>query len=174
MSVHVVVMGVSGCGKTTVAEAIRDRLGFTMVEGDSLHSAENVAKMHAGIPLTDEDRWPWLKTINQWMRDEDAAGRSTVISCSALKRAYRDALRKDVPVFFVHMVGSQELIAGRMAKRKNHYMPPSLLPSQFADLEDLEADEPGMTVPIDGTSEEMVDLAIAAIRDHAASEARAD
>ena len=174
MSVHVVVMGVSGCGKTTVAEAVRDRLGFTMVEGDSLHSAENVAKMRAGIPLTDEDRWPWLKSINQWMLDEEAAGRSTVISCSALKRAYRDILRKDVPVFFVHMVGSQELIAGRMAKRQGHYMPPSLLPSQFATLENLEADEPGAVVPIDGTSEAMIELVIAAICEHAASEARAD
>lgn len=101
MSIHVVVMGVCGCGKTTVAEAVRDRLGFVMAEGDDFHPKANVEKMSHGIPLTDEDRWPWLETISQWMTDQDKQGNSTVVSCSALKRSYREVLHKHVDVLFV-------------------------------------------------------------------------
>ncbi|WEV65229.1 gluconokinase [Bifidobacterium sp. ESL0764] len=164
MSIHVVVMGVAGCGKTTVAEAVRDRLGFVMAEGDDFHPKANVDKMSHGIPLTDEDRWPWLETISQWMTDQDRQGNSTVVSCSALKKAYREVLHKHVDVLFVHLAGSQELIGGRLAKRTGHYMPPSLLPSQFADLEPLEADENGVTVSVEGDPAMVEDRAIEAIR----------
>ncbi|MBW3088506.1 gluconokinase [Bifidobacterium sp. 82T24] len=173
MTVQVVVMGVAGCGKTTIAEAVRDRMGYVYAEGDEFHPKASVEKMRAGIPLTDEDRWPWLATINRWMREQAAEGNSTVVSCSALKRAYRDVLRRDIPVFFVHMVGSEEVIGKRMAARKGHYMPPSLLPSQFADLEPLEDDEPGITVSIEGDVDEMVARALEAVREHAAKEERA-
>ena len=173
MTTHVVVMGVAGCGKTTIAEAIRDRRGFVYAEREDFHPQASVDKMRAGIPLTDEDRWPWLRTINQWMRGRAAKGESTIVSCSTLKRAYRDVLRKDVPVFFVHMVGSEEVIGERMSRRKGHYMPPSLLPSQFADLEPLENDEPGITVSIEGGIDEMIERALAAVDAHAATEERA-
>lgn len=165
---HVVVMGVAGCGKSTVVDAVRDRLGYEKAEGDDFHPKANIDKMSAGIPLTDEDRWPWLRTIDEWMAARDAEGKDTIVCCSALKRAYRDVLRAHVPVFFVHMVGSQELIRGRMEARKDHFMPPSLLPSQFAILEPLEADEPGIEVSIEGDVETMVNRAIAAIEEYAA------
>ncbi|MCI1218087.1 gluconokinase [Bifidobacterium crudilactis] len=168
--VHVLVMGVAGCGKSTVAEAIRDQLGFTMAEGDDFHPKANIEKMSHGIPLTDEDRRPWLEVINRWMLGRQSLGESTVVSSSALKRAYRDILRKDVPVFFVHLVGSQELIQDRLTRRKGHFMPPALLPSQFAILEPLQSDEPGIEVSVAGTQQEMIDRAIRAVREHAASE----
>ncbi|GAA6124100.1 gluconokinase [Bifidobacterium psychraerophilum] len=168
--VHVVVMGVAGCGKSTVAEAIRDRLGFTMAEGDDFHPEANIRKMSQGIPLTDEDRRPWLEVINRWMLGRQSLGESTVVSSSALKRSYRDILRKDVPVFFVHLVGSQELIQDRLSQRKGHFMPPSLLPSQFAILEPLQEDEPGIEVSVAGSQEDMVERAIEAVKEHAAKE----
>ncbi|MBM6698789.1 gluconokinase [Bifidobacterium pullorum subsp. saeculare] len=166
---HIVVMGVAGCGKSTVTEAIRDRLGYEMAEGDAFHPQANIDKMSAGIPLTDEDRWPWLRVINAWMAAKDAIGVDTVVSSSALKRSYRDVLRKDIPVFFVHLTGTPELIGERLAARKGHFMPPALLPSQFAILEPLEADEPGVEVSIEGSVEEMVDRAIDAVVAHAAA-----
>lgn len=168
--VHVVVMGVAGCGKSTVAEAIRDQLGFTMAEGDDFHPKANIEKMSHGIPLTDEDRRPWLEVINRWMLGRQTLGESTVVSSSALKRSYRDILRKDVPVFFVHLVGSQSLIQDRLAHRKGHFMPPALLPSQFAILEALQADEPGIEVSIEGSQQEMIDRAIQAVQEHASKE----
>ena len=173
MSVHVVVMGVAGCGKSTVAEAIRDRMGYVMAEGDDFHPQANIDKMSAGIPLTDEDRWPWLRVINSWMVARDSIGESTVVSSSALKRSYRDVLRENVPVFFVHLSGTPELIGERIAARKGHFMPPALLPSQFAALEPLQPDEPGIEISIEGTMEEMIERAIAAVKEHAAKEERA-
>ncbi|KAA8828692.1 gluconokinase [Bifidobacterium tissieri] len=173
MSVHVVVMGVAGCGKSTVAEAIRDRMGYVMAEGDDFHPQANIDKMSAGIPLTDEDRWPWLRVINSWMVARDSIGESTVVSSSALKRSYRDVLRENVPVFFVHLAGTPELIGERIAARKGHFMPPALLPSQFAALEPLQPDEPGIEISIEGTMEEMIERAIAAVKEHAAKEERA-
>ena len=170
MNIHVVVMGVAGCGKSTVAEAIRDRLGFELAEGDDFHPQANIDKMSAGIPLTDEDRWPWLRVINAWMVARDSLDQSTVVSSSALKRAYRDVLRENVPVFFVHLTGSQELISERISARKGHFMPPALLPSQFAILEPLQSDEPGIEISIEGTVDEMVDRAIEAVKAHAAKE----
>jgi gluconokinase len=129
-----VVMGVSGAGKTTVASILAERLHWDFAEGDDLHPATNVAKMSSGTPLTDEDRWPWLARVADWIREHTAAGIPGIITCSALKRAYRDKLAGD-NVVFVHVVGSLDAIANRLAARTGHYMPASLLESQFAILE---------------------------------------
>lgn len=147
----VVVMGVSGSGKTTVAHGIATSMGWPFAEGDEFHPRANVDKMHHGIPLTDEDRWPWLRLIGDWMSEQERAGRSAVVTCSALRRVYRDLLREGRPqVRFCHVTAPQALIADRMEHREGHYMPPSLLPSQLAALEPLEPDEPGVTVSGDG------------------------
>ena len=169
MSIHVVVMGVAGSGKSTIAEAIRDQLGYFMAEGDDFHPQANIEKMSHGTPLTDEDRWPWLRVINSWMVAREALGENTVVSSSALKRAYRDVLRENVDVFFLHLSGSQELIQSRLSARKGHFMPPALLPSQFADLQPLEPDEVGATGSIEGDMETMIDNAITAVREYAES-----
>lgn len=168
MNTHIVVMGVAGCGKSTVAEAIRDRLGYEMAEGDAFHPQANIDKMSAGIPLTDEDRWPWLRVINSWMIAQDSIRRDTVVSSSALKRAYRDVLRENVPVCFIHLSGSEELIGERLKARRGHFMPPALLPSQFAILEPLQPDEPGVEISIEGSVEDMVERAVDAVRAYAA------
>ena len=141
----IVVMGVAGSGKTTIANALAERLGVPFVEGDSLHPAANVRKMASGTPLTDEDRWPWLRAIGERMEVERATGHGVVVSCSALKHIYRDCLRKEVHgrVHFILLDGSRELIGQRMRKRKGHFMPPALLDSQFATLEDPSG-EPGV------------------------------
>ncbi len=151
-----VVMGVSGCGKSTVGELLGRHFDWPFRDGDSFHSAANVAKMHAGIPLTDEDRWPWLASIAAWIAELRGQGKHGIIACSALKRVYRNALRDGHnDVRFVFLEGSMELIAARLAKRKNHYMPSSLLASQFATLEPLGADENPITVSIDQEPEEI-------------------
>lgn len=126
-------MGVSGCGKSSLGEALSVRLGFPYFDGDDLHTAEAVAKMRDGIPLTDADRWPWLDRVAQVLHEKAPV----IVGCSALKRVYRDRIRAGAggPVTFVHLSGSRELIASRMAARTGHYMPPSLLDSQFAALE---------------------------------------
>ena len=126
-------MGVSGCGKSSVGEALSRRLGIPYVDGDDLHPAGNVAKMRAGVPLTDADRWPWLDRVAQVLHDRAPV----IVGCSALKRAYRDRIRAGAggPVTFVHLAGNRDLIAGRMARRTGHYMPLTLLDSQFAALE---------------------------------------
>lgn len=168
MGIHVVVMGVAGCGKSTVAEAIRERLGYAYAEGDDFHPQANIDKMSAGIPLTDEDRWPWLEVINKWMVAREALGENTVVSSSALKRSYREVLAKDVPVFFVHLNGTHELIQQRLSERKGHFMPPALLPSQFAILEPLAADENGVEISIEGSVDDMVERALDALNAYAA------
>lgn len=127
-------MGVSGAGKSTVAGILAERLHWEFAEGDELHPATNVAKMAAGTPLTDDDRWPWLARVADWIRDHTLAGIPGIITCSALKRAYRDKLAGD-NVVFVHVVGSRDAITKRLAARTGHYMPASLLKSQFATLE---------------------------------------
>ncbi|HIY95196.1 MAG TPA: gluconokinase [Candidatus Rothia avicola] len=161
---HIVVMGVSGTGKTSIAHALRDQLGWSFIEGDDLHPNENIQKMSAGIPLTDEDRAPWLARISTWIKDAHARGERTVVTCSALKRAYRDVLREAAPgVLFVHLTGPRETIANRMKYRQGHFMPTSLLDSQFATLEPLEADEAGVLVDISGTPEEVATAALAAL-----------
>jgi gluconokinase len=153
-----VVMGVSGSGKSTVARLLADRLGRPMAEADEFHPEANIAKMSAGIPLTDADREPWLLALRDWISEHDAAGQGTVVTCSALKRSYRDLLRgASARVHFVHLSGSREVIGERLASRSGHFMPPSLLDSQFADLEPLGDDEDGITVDVTATPEQIAD-----------------
>jgi gluconokinase len=143
----VIVMGVSGSGKTTVGLTMAERWGDEFLEADELHSANNVHKMASGIPLNDDDRWPWLRAIGQQLRDAAAAGHCTVTACSALKRDYRNLLREYVPTaFFVELDGPVDLVAERVLSRHHEYMSASLLHSQYATLEPLEADELGLRV----------------------------
>ncbi len=129
-------MGVSGCGKTTVGSLVAQRLSWAFRDADSFHPPENIAKMSAGLPLNDQDRRPWLLSIQTFMKAENAAGRSAVIACSALKQQYRDLLLfGDPEVRFAHLHGSRDLIAARLGDRKGHFMPATLLESQFATLE---------------------------------------
>jgi gluconokinase/shikimate kinase len=146
-------MGVSGCGKSTVAGVLAGRLGWDFEEGDDLHPAANVAKMHAGHPLTDDDRAPWLELVAGWIRSHTEAGRPGLITCSALKRRYRDVLRGPA-VAFVYLHGTQEEIARRLAVRGGHFMPESLLASQFVDLEEPGPDENAIRIEITGTPAE--------------------
>jgi gluconokinase len=153
-----VVMGVSGSGKSTIADKLAERLGWTFEDGDRFHPASNVAKMSAGLPLTDQDRWPWLKAIADEIDRLCKAGERAVIACSALKRAYRDILvhgRKDVRIVFLR--GTPALIAERLARRKGHFMPPGLLDSQFKTLEPPENSEHPVTVSIDASVETIVE-----------------
>ena len=157
----VVVMGVSGSGKTTIAEALAERLGWEFTEGDSHHPPANVEKMRAGIPLDDADRAPWLDQLAEWIAERETAGRSVVLTCSALKRTYRDRLREgSESVWFVHVDVPEDELAKRLAARKGHYMPPSLLRSQLDALEPLGGDEPGVTVPGTGSPDEVVDTLV--------------
>ena len=155
---HLVVMGVSGTGKSTTAALLAERLGRPMIEGDDLHPAANVAAMHAGRALTDADRAPWLRAIRDAMT---AAGGSTVVTCSALRRAYRDVLRTaEGRVRFVHLVVPADELARRLAARRGHFMPATLLASQLATLEPLGPDEDGVNVPVHGTPDQVVDEAL--------------
>jgi gluconokinase len=143
-------MGVSGCGKSTIAQALSDRLGWPFEEGDSLHPAANVAKMAAGHPLTDADRWPWLEKVADWIEGELDAGKNGIVTCSALKRSYRDILdRRGSGVEFVYLAGTHAEIEARLNHREGHFMPASLLDSQFATLEEPAADEPAIRVDIE-------------------------
>jgi gluconokinase len=165
MPCALVVMGVSGSGKSTVADKLAERLNWTYEDGDKFHPASNVAKMSAGQPLTDEDRRPWLQAIAEEIDRVCKAGQNAVIACSALKRAYRDILvhgRNDVRV--VYLRGTQELIANRLARRKGHFMPPGLLASQFKTLEPPEASENPVTVSIDGPVDAIVDDIVRQLR----------
>lgn len=149
-----IVMGVSGSGKTTLAEGIADAMGWLYAEGDDFHSQANVSKMASGQPLTDEDRWPWLRSIGTWIDEHESDGRSAVITCSALKRTYRDLLREGrAHVRFVYLDVPQDVLEERLAKRTGHYMPPSLLPSQLEALEPLQDDEAGVVVHAHQTPE---------------------
>jgi carbohydrate kinase (thermoresistant glucokinase family) len=132
----VLLMGVCGCGKSTIGRALASELGWPFVDADSLHPESNVAKMASGVPLTDEDRWPWFDRIVAEMRRYDAAGRHLVIACSALKQAYRDRLASGGPIRFVYLKGDEATIAPRLAGRSGHFMPPALLASQLATLEE--------------------------------------
>jgi gluconokinase len=151
MTVTLVVMGVSGVGKSSVAAELVRRTGWVFVEGDDLHPESNRAKMASGIPLDDDDRRPWLRRVAAWIGEQEAAGRNAVVTCSALKRSYRDLLRDGHPsAQFVHLLAPPELISARITARRNHYMPPSLLESQLATLEPLQPDEPGIEVETTG------------------------
>lgn len=133
---HIIVMGVSGAGKTTLARSLSQRLDWLFQEGDDLHPTANVAKMRAGVPLNDADRAPWLNAIRAWMERNRAAGKSGIVSCSALKHAYRELLRGEgMDVRFVHLAADRSVLAEHIAKRTDHYMPPSLLDSQLATLD---------------------------------------
>ena len=153
-----VVMGVSGSGKSTIADKLAERLNWTFEDGDRFHPPGNVAKMRAGHPLTDEDRWPWLQAIADEIDRICIAGEHAVIACSALKRSYRDLLvhgRSDVRV--IYLEGTEELIAGRLAQRKGHFMPAGLLASQFKTLEPPQPSENPVTVSIDPSVDTIVD-----------------
>jgi carbohydrate kinase (thermoresistant glucokinase family) len=150
----IVVMGVSGAGKTTVGRDLAHRLGVSFIDADDLHGSENVAKMAAGVPLDDDDRWPWLDRVGAAL----AADPGVVIACSALKRRYRDRLRASAPdTVFVHLDAPKERVTEQATARRGHFMPPALLASQLQTLEPLGADEDGITVTVDGTAGELVE-----------------
>jgi len=144
-----VVMGVSGSGKTTIAALLAGRLGWEFEDGDDFHPPANVAKMRGGTPLEDEDRWPWLRAIAAWIDATRSAGRHGIVACPALKRAHRDILLRDRPdVWLVYLQGDKQLIAPRQAARLNHYMPAALIDSQFATLEEPGPDENPLVVSV--------------------------
>jgi carbohydrate kinase (thermoresistant glucokinase family) len=154
----IVVMGVSGCGKTTIGEALARRLGWRYVEGDKLHPPGNVEKMRSGVPLTDEDRRPWLAAIASHIQQLRAEGHGVVVACSALRQAYREQLRGGrSDVRLVYLKGDRDTIAGRLARRSHAYMPASLLASQFAALEEPGPDENPVILPIERSPEEIVE-----------------
>ena len=161
---QIIVMGVSGVGKSTIAVGICEATGWPLAEGDDFHPESNVAKMRAGTPLTDEDRWPWRRAIGTWMDEQVAAGRSAVVTCSALRRPYRDLLRGGRPeVEFCHLVAEPDLVGDRLSRRGGHFMPSSLLPSQYATLEPLEPDEPGVPISVEGPVAVVLDRALSAL-----------
>ncbi len=163
-----VVMGVSGCGKSTVAGIVAGQLGWDLEEGDDLHPDANVAKMAAGTPLTDEDRWPWLDRVAGWIREHTDAGRPGVITCSALRKVYRDRLRGDSStsenVIFVHLAGTREILQRRISARHDHFMPAGLLDSQLDTLEPLEPDENALVVDVGPTPAELAAEIISRLR----------
>src|SRR5215475_14326101 len=157
-----VIMGVAGSGKSTVAGLLAGRLGWDLAEGDDMHPAASIAKMAAGHPLTDEDRWPWLARVAEWIRVHTAAHRPGIVTCSALRRSYRDVLRGD-GVAFVYLAASRELIARRLAARHGHFMPLALMDSQFAALEPPGADENAITVDVSDSPDHTASLIIAGL-----------
>jgi gluconokinase len=160
----IVVMGVSGSGKSTIAAMLAHRLHWIYEDGDWLHPPSNIEKMHRGEPLTDEDRWPWLHAIAAWIDATRRGGDHGIVACSALKRAYREVLvgeRRDVRI--VYLKGGRDLIARRLAARDGHFMPPSLLDSQFATLEEPQPDENPIVVSIGPHPREVVDTIVAGL-----------
>ena len=150
----VVVMGVTGSGKSTVGRALAERLGLSYVDADDLHSDASVAKMSAGHPLNEADRAPWLASVGRWLAERDGG----VVACSALRRRYRDVIREAAPrTVFVYLSADRELVTGRVRERADHFMPAALVESQFAVLEPLEADEAGLTLEADHSVDDIVD-----------------
>ncbi len=153
---HLVFMGVSGTGKSAIGSAVADALDYEFAEGDAFHPRASIDKMGDGTPLTDEDRWPWLEQLASWTRERAEQGRSTALTCSALRRAYRDVLRTGATdTVFVHLTGEEEVIRRRMEGRR-HFMPPALLRSQLGTLEPPGPDERSLRVDIDAPLEEIV------------------
>ena len=160
----VVVMGVSGTGKTTIGKALALQEGWVFAEGDQFHPAANVSKMRQGIPLDDDDRWPWLHAIADWIGEHEAAGHSAVVACSALKRSYRDLLCSGHPsVWFAHLTAPEAELDRRLRNRPGHYMPASLLPSQLQTLQPLQPDESGQAFDDAGGVEDVVARVAAAM-----------
>ena len=169
----VVVLGVSGSGKTTVGESLAKRLQYAFCDADDLHSPVNIEKMHSGHPLTDEDRAPWLHAVGERMLEALTKDRGVVMACSALKRSYRDILREYQPTtFFVFLDGSPELLKARVVARQGSFMPPSLLASQLATLEPLDVDESGVRLDVNDDLANTVDTALAAFLASSASETK--
>jgi gluconokinase len=161
MAYNVVVMGVSGVGKTTVARLLSERLALPYAEADDFHPPANIAKMSAGTPLDDADRRPWLEAIGAWLQQQNDGGIGGVVTCSALKRRYRDTLRAACPdIWFLHLAGTHDLVADRIGHRTGHFMPASLLDSQYSTLEPLAADERGAVLDVGPTPEQLVDAAV--------------
>jgi gluconokinase len=166
----VVVMGVAGSGKTTIGRMLAERLGVAYAEADSFHPPANVAKMASGQALDDSDRNPWLAAIAGWIRASARAGEGGVLSCSALKRRYRDLLREaHTGVWFLHLDATRDLIIERVAERRGHFMPVSLVDSQFQTLEPLGPDEAGTAIDASVPSEEITRVALARLRDYRAA-----
>ncbi|MHC6594031.1 gluconokinase [Arthrobacter sp. C152] len=166
----VVIMGVSGSGKSTVGALLGRRMGSRFVDGDDLHPAQNKEKMGAGIPLDDDDRWPWLGAIGRTLASSQKAGSGVIVACSALKRRYRDLLREHAPeVLFLHLEGSAETLAARMAGRNHEFMPVTLLASQLEALEPLEADEAHVLLDVRKSPAELVEDAVAAMHGRTAT-----
>lgn len=162
MALRVIVMGVAGSGKSTVGELLAERLGCDYADADEFHNPANVAKMAAGTPLTDEDRWPWLDAIADWLRQHEEQG--CVVTCSALRRVYRDRLREGAPdARFLHLAGSPELMAERVGGRPHHFMPVELVRSQFETLEPPTDDEGAVTLDASETPEEIVEGFLAGV-----------
>ncbi|MEF0944161.1 gluconokinase [Rhizobium sp. BR 362] len=159
-----VIMGVSGCGKSSVGAALAYHLSGAYIDGDDLHPAANVAKMSAGVPLTDADRWPWLNSIGECLAQAEG---TALIGCSALKQIYRDRIRAavDGPVRFIHLAGKKEVIAARLQARQGHFMPAALLESQFAALEPPGPAEQAITVDIDQPFDAVIAAVIAALEE---------
>ena len=159
-----VVLGVAGSGKSTVGSALADRLAVAFVDADDFHTSADREAMAAGRSLTDRERWPWLRRVAQWVDGQIGRGQSAVVACSALKRSYRDLLREGRPqVRFLYLQGSRELIAARLAARSDHFFPPHLLESQFAELQEPTAEEPCYRVPLGGDADRTLARALEAL-----------
>jgi len=164
-TITVIFMGVSGSGKTTISRIVAGERGWIFAEGDEFHPPANVAKMRQGIPLNDDDRWPWLRAIADWIGEREAAGEDAVVTCSALRRSYRDLLRQGHPsVWFAHITAEATVLQDRMEHRTDHYMPPSLLPSQLATLEPLHG-EPAVEVINQGDPQEVAAAVLARLEE---------
>lgn len=160
----VLIMGVSGCGKSTIGTLLGHRMGWPFLDADDLHPAENVAKMQRGVPLTDADRWPWLDLVAAWIADRANAGRPGVVGCSALKRSYRDLLRRADPrLRVVYLWGDREILTERLSHRHGHFFPRQLLDAQLAALEEPTPDEHPVVVPIGQSPDRTVDAILAAL-----------
>jgi carbohydrate kinase (thermoresistant glucokinase family) len=160
-----VVMGVAGCGKSTVGRLLAERLGWSFLEGDDLHPASNVAKLREGRPLTDEDRWPWLTRVADWVDDRLDAGESAVVTCSALKRSYRERLAHRPHVVFVYLAAGRATLERRLAERRGHFMTADLLDSQLETLEEPEPGEPAIRVTAEAGAEPVVEEVLARLAD---------